>query len=229
MKNVVRLFLATLTVICISGCGSVVNNAGSTTSTNDAPYGARAHYGEFSDSVTISNAYLQQIQEKVGQNAYRSGKERVNTIVSDGKITADEINELERYVVGCYAQHDLQVNKDYWFTDGGGINIWKGQERNGDFVKECEINSGYQLLIYYYYLIDRNPDNIDLEPYRYQCYQEHDLLMQPYSYEDYERLRLQSNGTPLLKGGTSGDPTTLMVAKCTDDPLHNIANSPLKQ
>lgn len=139
MKHVVRFFLATLTVICIAGCGSVINNAGSTTSTNDAPYGARAHYGEFSDSVTISNAYLQQIQEKVGQNAYRSGKERVNTIVSDGKITADEINELERYVVGCYAQHDLQVNKDYWFTDGVESTSGKGRSAMETLLKNAKL------------------------------------------------------------------------------------------
>lgn len=229
MKYTFRFFLVALIIICAGGCGSVVHNTGSTTSTNDVPFGARANYGEFSDSVTVSRAYLEQIQEKTGQSSYRSGRERVNAIVSDGTITADEINELERSVVGCYAQHGLKANEDYWFTDGGGINIWKGQERNDEFVKECEIDSGYQLLIYYYYMIDRNPDNIDLEPYRYQCYKEHDLLMQPYSYEDYERLRLQGDGTPLLKGGTSGDPTTLMVNKCTDDPLHNIADSPLKQ
>ncbi|NEG77986.1 hypothetical protein [Bifidobacterium avesanii] len=217
--------MAVLTVVlCMCcGCSGPVSKSGAA---GDRPAGVRDGYGQYSSDAKVSPVWRKKINAGLS-NAYKDGADAVNQILTDGVITADEMNILERQVVGCYARHGLQANADYWFSQGSGIDVWSTSKVKGDnpYERECEIESGYQILVYYYNAILRNPDSIDLEPYRYQCYKEHDLLTRDYSYEEFERLSAQGSATPLLKGGNSGDPATLQVSKCTDDPLHNISNA----
>lgn len=223
-----------------AGCGGATSGAATP---SDIPsdalmQGVRSTYGQYEHTVTLIPAYRQQIEEELQRNVYRGGSEPVEAVIADNVITADEMDELERGVVACYAKYDLQPNVDYYFNEfGTGMHHWdlshhdflRDPERINQLELECEFDSGYSVVTQYYWQAYTNPDNIDIKPYQYQCFKEHDLLaMDLPTYEDYLRAYNGQRSGPLVKGMLSTTPLiNAQVERCDSDPLHNIANSPL--
>ena len=218
---------STTAVICLFAlCGCSTTPEQQTASAGQ-PFGTRTEYANHTDSVTVSPAWKAQIDNALTPpSAYASGGDTVNAVLSDGIISSNEMNALEREAVGCYAQHGMQANRDYWFSAHEGIATFLNGKYNQDYETECEIASGYELTTSYYYDIRRNPDQIDLGPYIFQCYQEHGLADKPMTYDEYNRLKSEGR-EPLI-----GDPARSTSSQhaiwntCWDDPLHNISSPP---
>ena len=153
----------------------------------------------------------------------------MRAVLADGVITADEMNDLESRALGCFAKYGYKPGVNLYLSeDGGGLAMNdEGHSNEETFAisNECIYDNGYGELKRLYHEMWWNPDNVDLGPYRFRCYQEHGFLLEDYSYEEYERLR--SSQRVLKEIPRSGSQSELMDA-CTIDPLHNISDSPLK-
>ncbi|MBW3077793.1 hypothetical protein [Bifidobacterium simiiventris] len=228
-------------VLCCSGCGATVvgGDGGAAPSAEangsvkvdegSAPSGTQLTYMGYTDTVTLTDSYVATLKD----DAAWTHADFIREVIADRRITADEMNEAERRSINCYAQYGLKVGVDYWFGDNGGGLVEKEndrytQEQRADISTTCGLDTGYESIKEVYYQAVRNPDDVDLEPYRFQCYQEQGLLDAGYTYDEFERL--VDNGTSPLSDYDSLDeasPTKRQLDQCVNDPLHHIAHSPL--
>ena len=217
-------------LLVLSGCGAGPGDAAVA-----PPPGDRVHagYAQYVDSVPIADGYMREIEGTLQYGGARV--DVVRRILDDRVITAGEMNDLESKVVGCYAKYGFQPNRDYWFTKGSGIDIYNNvsmsvdDSRISDIENECEAANGYELVVSYYYQALYNPEDIDLDPYRFECYREHGLVDGSMSFDEFNRVR-KAGGNPYVNGNPTGlkDSRFPVWDTCWTDPLHNIANSPLK-
>ena len=118
LSGAVVSVVAVLLACVLSGCGGVSSSDGGLPS-GYVPANMRTTYAQYSDSVQVSQAYMTQILDSV---EYRRGNsDAIDAVLADREITADEMNELERSVVACMAGFGYEVNRDYWFSESGGI------------------------------------------------------------------------------------------------------------
>ncbi|KAA8821944.1 hypothetical protein [Bifidobacterium vespertilionis] len=224
------LVLVSMLVLLCTSCGS---NDNAIINQDSLLNGMRSTYGQYTDSVLVNNTYKNEINYQLQHNEL--ARDAVQEIMSDSVITADEMNDLERQTVGCFAKYGYKVNVDYWFAKGGGVSAMKiktmppNTPKMNSIEDECESANGYSIIVYAYYKALYNPDDIDLNPYRFQCYQEHDLVDKDMSYDEFNRQRNENKnpfiGNPQSYGSSVHD----VWFSCTSDPLHNISNSPLKK
>ena len=225
MRTTRRMLPLLCIVALCAGCN------GTTTSENvhPVPSNMRSTYASYTDSVYVNDAYMQEIE---GTLAYGgSNADVVHHILSDRMISSQEINELERQTISCFAEYGWTVNVDYWFALSGPVTAVNASRNSdidkiGEIESRCQNDNGYDLLVIYYYKALYNPDNIDLKPYTFQCFQEHGLADKTMTYDEYNRLREQGKD-PLI-----GDPARSTSSQhaiwntCWDDPLHNISSPP---
>lgn len=223
--------VAVLLVGVLSGCGGSWSSSDGGLPSGYVPPNMRTTYGQYTHSVQVSQAYMDRILNSA-EYLRHSNHDVVDAVLADRVITADEVNELERNAVACMAGFGYEVNRDYWFSEWGGIGatsvkaIPDGDRKNVDF---CEADTGYQMLAGYYDIIMTNPDNVDLGPYRFRCLVEHGLVESGVSYEEYVELGKQDR-PPLIGDPRRSTSSVHGVWKaCQADPLHNIADSPLKK
>lgn len=224
-QSISRIVAAITAIAMLPGCSADERRP----SAVDAPAHARIAYAQHSNSVYINKTYADQIE---GILQYGNDNATVvHTVLNDQMITADEINELERNAVSCFAQYGYQVNVDYWFAEDGGVNAGNATTMPPDSEQvrqasdDCEGDTGYGLLIYYYYKALYNPDNIDLEPYRFQCYQQHAVIRKEMTFEEYKQL-MASGNSPIASASKAGGSTSRDYIICSRDPLHNISSPP---
>lgn len=220
---------ALVAALMCAGCGASPSDGGEVT--RAAPNNTRTTYAQYTDSVFVNDAYMQEIN---GVLAMRDDNADVaHAVLADRTITAEEMNELENNEIACFAQYGWKPNVDYWFSQDGGVTaLYIGDKSNEEALRIsdlCDTSTGYALLVMYYYQALYNPDNIDLRPYVFQCFQEHGLVDKSMTYDEYGRV-LAAGKDPLI-----GDPrrstssTHPIWETCSSDPLHNIANSPLNR
>ncbi|NEG77987.1 hypothetical protein [Bifidobacterium avesanii] len=221
----------------LAGCagGSSGTDGRAAGVTDEMVRGSRSTYAQFTADMTLSPAYMQRINNELAAGTNKRGHEAVHAVVDDGVITADEMNEAERRMVGCYAKYGYEVNRDYWLGDYGGLSPFvKKSEDTWEHVDEiraeCEDDTGWGWVSQYYWAVYTNPENIDLGPYQYQCLKEKGMLLKDYpSYEDFKRdWENPGNNEPVINSSKSAQAFDAR-AKCFSDPLHNISNAPTGQ
>lgn len=215
-------------VVLLSGCGGPVEAGKGDDGTLD---NMRSGYAQYVDSVPINASYRKQIAGALDHDS--SGKDVIEQVLADGIIDPGEMNDVERQMVGCFSDRGYEVNVDYWLAKDGGFaasnaaTMPASDERVQDAIRQCESSTGYGILVYYYNQASRNPDDIDLDPYVFQCFREHGLVDAGLAYDEFRRIGEQG-GNPLV-----GDPARSDSSKhqdwemCVSDPLHNVADSPL--
>ena len=219
-------------MIALAGCGGDAGR-GQEADRGAVLNGMRSTYAQYADSVEINASRRSQIDYMLERN--KQGKDVVESVLSDNVITADEMNDVERQAVGCFARYGYKINVDYWLAKGGGIGAGNektmpvGDPKVQDIQAECESGTGYNILVNAYYSAYYNPDDIDLDPYRFQCFVEHDLVDESMSYDEFNRLRRESKNPYIGNPQSYGSPVHDVWFSCTSDPLHNISNSPLKK
>ena len=241
MKVVRRVAVLVGLLLVLSGCGvgSVGSAGGEGSVASDGSIrlehvmdGYQSVYMGYERSVEVGPAWRQYIDRIMSSKAASGSAGEVDAmraVLADGVITADEMNDLESRALGCFAKYGYKPGVNLYLSeDGGGLAMNdEGHSNEETFAisNECIYDNGYGELKRLYHEMWWNPDNVDLGPYRFRCYQEHGFLLEDYSYEEYERLR--SSQRVLKEIPRSGSQSELMDA-CTIDPLHNISDSPLK-
>ncbi|MCH9276287.1 hypothetical protein JS533_008405 [Bifidobacterium amazonense] len=233
------VFVLSLSVCC--GCGesssssddaaAIAGVKGSVTVDGSAaPSGSQLTYMGYTDTVELNDSYARLLEK----DAEWLDSDYIREVAKDGKITADEMNEAERRSISCFSGYGLKVGVDYWFgSDDSGMiekdNDRYTQDQRSDIDTTCGLDLGYDSIKKIYYNALYNPDNVDLEPYRFQCYQEHDLLDGSYTYSQFEQL-VEDGNSPLagIASLDDGSPTRRQFDQCVADPLHNITDSPVK-
>lgn len=237
LRTAPALALAFALTASLSACGGSGSDPGSeerpgAIRLEHAPIGAKSTYMAYTDDVRLNASAMKDIRDALDEPHNAQARDVIDQVLADGVISAEEMNDVERRAVTCLAdRYGLELGSTVYIRDTGGLSFDMShvpKDQVGQVASVCMDDTGYTVIGTYYSAGYSNPDNVDLEPYRYQCYKEHDLLAKDYSYEEYERLKGNSP-VPLLKGGTSTDPLTAKVLACVSDPLHNITNSPLKQ
>ena len=217
-------------LLTLSGCGIGSSDAGVAPPPGDR---VRAEYAQYVDSVPIADGYMREIAVSLQYGGARV--DVVRKILDDRVVTAGEMNDLEGRAVGCFAKYGFQPNRDYWFYKDGGVGVSNERTMPGDdprvksAFRECTLDTGYDLVVSYYYQALYNPEDIDLDPYRFQCVQEHGLVDGSMSFDEFNRVR-RSGGNPYVNGNPTGSKDSRFPVwdACWTDPLHNISNSPLK-
>lgn len=241
---VLIVILAAAILIMAPGCAGPARGGGAATDAAGAddgtgPYGTTLVYAAHTESVRLSPAYMKELEERFarGRSSGWLDADMVDAVVADGTITADEMNDLDRRAVACLAKYGFEVNRDYWFSPTGGISTfgskviqWNedhNQPQNGpppEYSIDC-LDNGYGDLANMYWRAYANPNNVDLDPYVFQCFVEHGLVKDGITYERYRTMA----GADALVGdpARSTSSTHGIWNTCWDDPLHNIADSPL--
>ena len=230
-----------LCCVALSGCsvGSVGSAGGEGSVAADGSIrlehvmdGYQSVYMGYEHSVEAGPAwqkYIDGIMSSKAASGAAGETDAMRAVLADGVITADEMNDLESRALGCFAKYGYKPGVNLYLSEDGGGGAINDETRSVEetlaISDECIYDNGYGDLKHLYYSMWWNPDNVDLEPYRFRCYQEHGFLLEDYSYEEYERLK--SSRRVLREVPRSGSQSDLMLA-CGIDPLHNISDSPLK-
>ncbi|RSX49003.1 hypothetical protein [Bifidobacterium callimiconis] len=180
-------------------------------------------YMSYTEDATLG-AHARQLLEESVTSTPNIDKAYVDSVTTDGNITADEMNAAEQRAVDCFAGHGMTANRDYWFgLDGGLVTDPHGTVADDNAVSdECMYGNGYEALRTSYLDAVRNPDGVDLDPYRLQCYKDYKLVDQDYSYEQYQRD--QDSGQSRLNSVDPATPAYRDYVECLTDPLHTMTS-----
>ena len=220
VRRLLCVVVAACAVCSVAACGAGkgVEKTGPKGDAGDsgAPYGARTSYMDYQDDVRLNAVYMGKLRDDL-----RSWKvndmDYLEEILKDSVITADEMNDLERKANGCFEKYGYTMGKNLWFSVNGGTEV----DNHGNYAeaeRQCGYANGYLIVQEYYTDAYRNPNSVDLEPYRFQCYKDYGLIAQDYSYEKFEQ-GLDKGESP-LSGLTPGTKPHDDFLHCTDDPLH---------
>lgn len=179
-------------------------------------------YMSYAEDATLGDHAKQLLKESVTSTP-NIDKEYVDSVTADGTITADEMNAAEQRAVDCFAGHGMIANTNYWFgLDGGLVTDSQNTADDGTISDECMYGNGYEALRTAYLDAVRNPDGVDLGPYRLQCYKDYKLVDQDYSYEQYQRD--QDSGKSRLNSVDPATPAYRDYVECLTDPLHAMTS-----
>ena len=229
-KGGVRRLLCVVVAACVlcsaaacgTGKGAEKSELKSDAGDSGAPFDARTSYMDFTHDVRLNATYMGKLREAL-QGWDINDMDYINEILKDSVITADEMNDLERKTNGCFERHGYELGKNLWYNDNGSVavDVIGGPDNFDDFNEieiQCAYDNGYTKIKEYYTDAYRNPDNVDLGPYSFQCYKDYGLIAQDYSYEKFEQ-GLDKGESP-LSGLTPGTKPHDDFLHCTDDPLH---------
>lgn len=181
----------------------------------------KTKYMAYTQTADLSKGdYFKQVQDNMAEMKLHS--DFVNQVIADKKITGAEMNQAERQALDCASQQGLTLGVDYWLKNGGEWNIY-GRDissyRAMDIMVTCGSNNGYETLMKAYTQAIANPDDIDLEPYRVQCYKDLKVLDPKVTYRQFEDTNVKFTMPTSYK-----DPRWKDYNHCTDDPLHTMTS-----
>lgn len=226
-ERIVAAMLAGVMAFGLAACGRS-SHADGTSPSDGAPAAGQGGFGRpsvtYSVDAPLNQAYGDALRDRAERMLRDGGHELLDAVIADGTISADEINEMQRRVIGCYADFDLV------FTDEGsgqatigtasGEPLTEGQSRKAQ--AQCDgIEGQFNLLATTYYQAVRNPDNADYDPYVLQCLQDHGILDRSYTLEQY-KYDARNHVGPVF--GLDDDGSDPQVALCQFDPLGNVGD-----
>ncbi|WP_143248876.1 hypothetical protein [Bifidobacterium tissieri] len=183
-------------------------------------------YAAYTQNATLGDHARQVLGERVASTP-NIDKTYVDSVTADGTITADEMNDAEQRAVDCFAGHDMTAGKDYWFGLDSGLvtDASKNTPAEDNAISTaCMDTNGYNALRATYLDAVRNPDGVDLEPYRFQCYKDYKLIDTSVSYDEYTKD--QDSGKSLLNAVDPATPSYRDYVECFTDPLHHMTSDP---
>ena len=222
------LIVSILLVSSSAGCGSsesvatASQNGGITVSSAPKGSDAQTEYMSYTQTAELNDSYLIQLKNELSMS--NVDMDFVNAVIEDHVITADEMNESERRAISCLSKYDMKPGENFWFIKNGGIITNAADhtpEESHQITNECLDDTAYSALKNVYLGAVRNPDNIDLEPYRFQCYKDYKLIDQDYSYEQFKQ-ELDNGKSPLSYIRSSSTPGYDDFMECVTDPLHHM-------
>lgn len=228
--KVLRVFVCLAAIasfsISFAGCGSPVAGADKREGHESvsAPIGsdAQTEYMAYTETAALNDSYMTQLSNEL--SGVNVDADFVNRVTEDRQITAEEMNEAERRAINCLSNYGLVPNESFWFGKNTGFIVDENALSDSDTNKvddECLYNTGYAALKSVYLNAVRNPNNIDLDPYRFQCYKDYKLIDQDYSYEQFQQ-ELNNGKSPLSYIRSSSTPGYDDFMECVTDPLHHM-------
>lgn len=215
MRTALRVLAAALTICAAAGLMSCGQPNTADDGASHAP--ATPSNVNYTSDAKLNPYYADSLNVKMKRMA--ANPDIMKAILSDNVISADELNELQRRVVGCYADFglvyvDLGEGQSQIGTASGRP---MGPDSTSKADAQCQdLNYQFNVLATTYYQSIRNPDHADLTPYIVQCLQEHGIVGQTYTADDYRRDQKTQTGPVFGK-----DAFDAQTHACQSDPLNN--------
>lgn len=207
MKSCIVVFVTLLVCALLAGCGGTSSAKG---------VSSRGSEAFTRDTVRLASSQMMALTDI----QHRTHSTMIADIMKDGVITAQEMNDLQRQQMDCYAAAGYDILYDDDLTATVIPRDANAEGETEDVARKCDTNQGFADVYNVYFEALRNPDARDLTSATIQCLIDKGLVDKTYTKDDYERDSENRTGpyTPDPETGGVND----QVYTCGRDPLGNL-------
>lgn len=207
LRGLIFTILALLMCVSLAGCGGTSSAKG---------VSSRGSEAFTQDTVRLASSQMRALTD-IQQRTHSA---MIADIMKDGVITAQEMNDLQRQQMDCYAAAGYDILYDDDLTATVIPRDANAEGETEDVARKCDTNQGFADVYTIYFEALRNPDARDLTSATIQCLIDKGLVDKTYTKDEYERDSENRTGpyTPDPETGGVND----QVYTCGRDPLGNL-------